>query len=130
MTGAGSAGSVPGSPCQPHHSPETSRDGLLITETPGAEQVSSLLEKPVQTEAPQLKVSPNWASMFPESAAAPSHGLGTEETGQRWDEQETWERAFSKLESAVGGAVGGGVGSAHWDPTEPQCWQPQPDFFS
>ncbi|XP_068817098.1 collagen alpha-1(I) chain [Capricornis sumatraensis] len=51
-------GLCPGSPYHPHHSPERSRDRLLITETPGAEQAPSPLDKPVQTEASSTQ-SPN-----------------------------------------------------------------------
>lgn len=125
----GASGLCPGSACHPHHSPERSRDRLLITETPGAEQASSPLDKPVQTEA-SLTESPNrhryWAGMFTESTAGSSLGLGTEDRAERWD---PGKELFPNWKMQWGEGEGEGEGSAHWNSTKPQCWQPQLDFF-
>ena len=103
-------GLCPGSPYHPHHSPERSRDRLLITETPGAEQAPSPLDQPVQTEASSTQ-SPNrhqyWAGMFAESTAVSSQGLGTEDRETR-QAGNPGKELFPNWKVQWGEAVGGG----------------------
>ena len=55
----------------PHHSPARSRDGLLKTETPGAELASSPLDKPVQTEASSTESAPAGPACFQRAQPRP-----------------------------------------------------------